>query len=65
MAQGKDTFVYDLVNSIILCTGELYSWYVDRLKRYDHPQFWTFNDLTKHVCDDLHMVWWLEPKNEV
>ncbi len=38
-AQGRDIFVCDLVSSIILCTGELYSWYVDLLKKYDHPQF--------------------------
>ncbi len=65
MAQGRDTFVCDLTSSIILCTSELYSWYVNSLKRYDHPQFWTFNDLAEHVCDALHMVWWLELKSEV
>jgi hypothetical protein len=32
MAQGKDTFVCDLVSFIILCTDELYSSYVDPLK---------------------------------
>lgn len=39
MAQGRDTFVCDLVSFIILCTSDLYSWYVNPLKRYDHPQF--------------------------
>ncbi len=53
MAQCKDTFVCDLVSSIILCNN---AWCVDPLKKYDHPQFWTFNDLGEHVCDALHMV---------
>jgi len=65
MAQGRDTFVCDLVNSIILCINELYSWYVNPLKRYDHPQFWIFHDLAGHVCDALHMVWWLKLESEV
>ncbi len=37
MAQGRDTLVCDLMSSIILCTGEFYSWFVNMLKRYDHP----------------------------
>ncbi len=45
LAQGRDTFVYDLVTSIILCTTDLYVIYVDPLKRYEHPQFAMFNDL--------------------
>jgi hypothetical protein len=37
LAQGRDTFVYDLVTFIILCIGDLYAIYVDPLKRYEHP----------------------------
>jgi hypothetical protein len=33
-AQGRDTFVCDLVTFIILCTNDLYVMYVDPLKRY-------------------------------
>jgi len=39
MAQAKDTFVYDFVTSITLCTTNLYSWCIDPLKRYEQPQF--------------------------
>jgi hypothetical protein len=39
MAQGKNTFVYNLVIEMILCINDLYVIYIDPLKKYDHPQF--------------------------
>jgi hypothetical protein len=51
-----DTFSYDLVTFIILCTSDLYVMYVDPLKRYNHPQFAMFNDLVQNVCDVVHVV---------
>jgi hypothetical protein len=65
MAQAKDTFVYDFVTSIKLCTTNLYSWCIDPLKRYEQPQFQTFNKLVHHICDALHMVWWMGLENQV
>jgi hypothetical protein len=65
MAQAKDTFVYDFVTSIRLCTTNLYSWCIDPLKRYGQPQFQTFNNLVHHIYDALHMVWWMELVNQV
>lgn len=38
-AQGKNTFVQDLMTSTIVTTIDLYAMYMDLLKRYDHPQF--------------------------
>ncbi len=58
--QGKDTFVYDLVIGMILCTNDLYVMYIDPLKKYDHPQF-AYSMTWCTMCDVLHMVWYLEP----
>jgi hypothetical protein len=45
MAQGRDTFIYDLVIKMILCTNDLYAMYIDPLKNYDSPP-WSFIDCT-------------------
>jgi hypothetical protein len=36
LTYGRDTFVYNLVTFIILCTCDLDAMYVDPLKKYDH-----------------------------
>jgi hypothetical protein len=60
MAQGRNTFVYDLVIKMILCTNDLYAMHIDPLKKYDHPQF-AYSMTWCTMCDVLHMVWYLEP----
>jgi hypothetical protein len=60
LAQGIDTFVYDLVIEMILCINDLYAMYIDPLKKYDHPQF-AYSMTWCTMCDVLHMVWYLEP----
>lgn len=39
MAYDKVKFVWDFVISIISCISDLYVWYINMLKRYDHLQF--------------------------
>lgn len=39
LAKGIDTFVCDLVTSIIICIIDIYAMYIDLEKRYDHPYF--------------------------
>ncbi len=37
--QGRNTFVQDLMTSIIVITIDLYAMHMEPFKRYDHPQF--------------------------
>ncbi len=56
LTKGIDTFVCDLVTSIIICIIDMYAMYIDLEKRYDYPYFKKFNDLANNNYDLLHMV---------
>jgi len=64
-AQSRNVFVCDLVATIKVCQGDVYSMYYDQTSKFTINNFWAFKSLWEFKHDNIHMRWIIGAKSRI
>ncbi len=64
-AQYRYVFVCDLVATIKVCQGDVYSMYYDQTSKFTVDSFWAFKLLLELKHENIHMCWIVYAKSRI